>query len=112
MSILDAEKATVKTAEEQLAELKAENERLKAKLATKPAKGEGISVTVEHDGEATEYILTLKASEKGAVSIYGVGRFPVTLYPKHLLAVCQIAPAIVEFVKANASKLSWAKASK
>ena len=43
----------------ELARLKAENERLKGE------RGRGVS---------------LKVSEKGGVSVYGLGRFPVTLY--------------------------------
>ena len=44
----------------ELERLKQENEKLKKKSAPKE--------------------LTLKVSQKGAVSLYGMGRFPVTLY--------------------------------
>src|SRR5881628_787346 len=35
---------------------------------------------LEAAAKATERKLSLKVSEKGAVSLYGMGRFPVTLY--------------------------------
>jgi hypothetical protein len=31
----------------------------------------------------------MKVSEKGAVSIYGMGRFPVTLYKEQWLKLCR-----------------------
>jgi len=35
--------------------------------------------------------ITMKVSEKGAVSIYGMGRFPVTLYKEQWLKLLDIA---------------------
>jgi hypothetical protein len=35
----------------------------------------------------------MKVSEKGAVSVYGMGRFPVTLYKEQWLKVATSAPA-------------------
>lgn len=75
------------TIEEQLATLKAENEALKAK-ANRP--------------------ITLKVSEKGAVSVYGMGRFPVTLYAEQWGKVLDKAADIRAFIAdpANARKLA------
>lgn len=50
--------------------------------------------------------LTLKVSEKGAVSLYGMGRFPVTLYGSQWEKLLDNAVIIREFLKDNASLLS------
>ncbi len=49
--------------------------------------------------------LTLKVSEKGAVSLYGMGRFPVTLYKEQWLRVLASAPEIEAFIRENESRL-------
>jgi hypothetical protein len=59
----------------ELAKLKAENEALKAKAQAR---------------------LTLKVSVKGAVSLYGLGQFPVTLYPTQWLKVLDMGKDIRE----------------
>lgn len=50
--------------------------------------------------------LSLKVSEKGAVSLYGMGRFPVTLYGQQWERLLNEAEAIRAFLKANAALLS------
>lgn len=50
--------------------------------------------------------LTLKVSEKGAVSLYGMGRFPVTLYGTQWERLLDNAVVIREFLKDNANLLS------
>jgi len=45
--------------------------------------------------------LTLKVSEKGALSVYGMGRFPVTLYKEQWLKLLEMAEDIRTFIKAN-----------
>ena len=50
--------------------------------------------------------LTLKVSEKGAVSAYGLGRFPVTLYGGQWERLLAEADTIRAFLKANAALLS------
>jgi hypothetical protein len=49
--------------------------------------------------------LSLKVSEKGGVSLYGVGRFPVTLYKEQWRKILEMAPEIEAFIKANESSL-------
>jgi len=49
--------------------------------------------------------LTLKVSEKGAISIYGLGRFPVTLYVEQMTRLIAIVPEIQAFITANNNKL-------
>lgn len=70
----------------EIAALKAENARLKA---NKTAKGTGLKVT-----------------EKGGVSFYGVGRFPVTLYSSQWETLLNEAETIKAFILANAAQLS------
>ncbi len=66
--------------------LKAENEALKNK---KSARG----------------VLSMKVSEKGALSVYGMGRFPVTLYKEQWIKLLGIAEEIKQFISDNDSKL-------
>lgn len=49
--------------------------------------------------------LTMKVSEKGALSIYGMGRFPVTLYKEQWLKLLDISDEIRSFIEANDSAL-------
>jgi hypothetical protein len=49
--------------------------------------------------------LSLKISEKGGVSVYGLGRFPVTLYKEQWLRLLDMAEEIRTFIKANESQL-------
>ena len=72
-------------------ELKAELERLKAENASLKARGsKGIS---------------MKVSEKGAVSVYGLGRFPVTMYQEQWLKLLEVAEDIRAFISDNAERL-------
>ena len=50
--------------------------------------------------------LSLKVSEKGAVSLYGMGRFPVTLYGSQWERLLNEADTIKAFLVTNASLLS------
>lgn len=49
--------------------------------------------------------ITMKVSEKGAVSIYGMGRFPVTLYKEQWLKLLGMSDDIRTFIAANEAKL-------
>lgn len=64
--------------------LRAENERLKRAGSTK---------------------LAMKVSEKGALSVYGMGRFPVTLYKEQWLRLLAMADDIKGFIEANKGQL-------
>jgi len=73
------------------AELKAELERLKAENAALKSRGaKGVS---------------MKVSEKGAVSVYGLGRFPVTLYQEQWLKLLDLAEDIRAFIRENEGRL-------
>ena len=49
--------------------------------------------------------VSLKVSEKGGVSVYGLGRFPVTLYKEQWARLLDVADDIRAFIKENDSKL-------
>jgi len=49
--------------------------------------------------------LTLKVSEKGGVSVYGLGRFPVTLYYEQWIRLLDSADHIRKFVDENKGNL-------
>ena len=49
--------------------------------------------------------LSMKVSEKGALSIYGLGRFPVTLYKEQWAKLLDMADDIRTFLKANDAQL-------
>ena len=49
--------------------------------------------------------IRMKVSEKGAVSIYGMGRFPVTLYKEQWLKLLDMSADIRAFIAANETQL-------
>ena len=49
--------------------------------------------------------LRMKISEKGAVSVYGMGRFPVTLYKEQWLRLLNMSDEIRAFIAENESQL-------
>jgi hypothetical protein len=49
--------------------------------------------------------VSLKVSEKGGVSVYGLGRFPVTLYKEQWTKLLDMANDIRAFIKENDGKL-------
>lgn len=49
--------------------------------------------------------LSLKVSDKGGVSVYGLGRFPVTLYKEQWLRLLDYAGEIRRFIGENDGKL-------
>jgi hypothetical protein len=72
-------------------DLKAEVERLRAENQALKARGvKGVS---------------LKVSEKGAVSVYGLGRFPVTLYQEQWLKLLDLADDIRSFIREHEGQL-------
>lgn len=69
----------------ELERLRAENEALKQKKRGAP--------------------VSMKVSEKGAVSVYGLGRFPVTLYQEQWVKLLGMADDIKSFIEENKSRL-------
>jgi hypothetical protein len=49
--------------------------------------------------------LDFKVSEKGGVSVYGLGRFPVTLYYEQWIRLLDTAERLREFLETNKPKL-------
>jgi hypothetical protein len=49
--------------------------------------------------------VSLKVSEKGGVSVYGLGRFPVTLYKEQWKRLLDLADDIRAFITENEDKL-------
>jgi hypothetical protein len=72
------------TMEQKLARLEAENQALKGRRSGN---------------------LSLKVSEKGGLSVYGLGRFPVTLYKEQWVKLLGFAGEIESFIKENESQL-------
>ena len=68
----------------ELERLKAENERLKSQRNRR---------------------VSLKVSEKGGVSVYGLGRFPVTLYKEQWTKLLAMADEISAFIKEHDAEL-------
>jgi len=55
----------------------------------------------------TPRALSLKVSPKGAVSVYGLGRFPVTLYPTQMQRLLAIKDDIETFIADNKASFSY-----
>ena len=72
-------------------DLRAELERLKQENAALKARPKGVT--------------SLRVSEKGGVSVYGLGRFPVTLYKEQWLKLLAMADEIRRFIDENAGRL-------
>jgi hypothetical protein len=70
------------SAEQKLARLEAENKALKEQI-----------------GERKPGQLRLKISEKGGLSVYGLGRFPVTLYKEQWARLLEQGDEIKKFLK-------------
>ena len=49
--------------------------------------------------------IRMKVSEKGAVSVYGMGRFPVTLYKEQWLKLLNMSDEIRAFIVENEARL-------
>jgi hypothetical protein len=49
--------------------------------------------------------VSMKVSEKGAVSVYGLGRFPVTLYQEQWQKLLSMSSEIKTFIDEHRSKL-------
>lgn len=77
--------STITDLQAELAKLKAENEALKTKKSPK---------------------CSLKVSAKGGISLYGMGRFPVTLYKQQWVKLIDMVDEIKVFIKENDSQLT------
>ena len=71
-------------------------EELKARLSDLEKQ-----VETKKRGGAMEF----RVSEKGGVSVYGLGRFPVTLYYEQWIKLLDAVPDLKAFIEENKSKL-------
>jgi hypothetical protein len=73
-------------------------------LATKsPAE---LIAIIEAMSKASQSRLTLKVSEKGALSLYGMGQWPVTLYKSQWLRLIDMVPTIKTFIDEHGAVLA------
>ena len=72
-------------------ELRAELERLKAENEALKARRSGTT--------------SMKVSEKGGLSVYGLGRFPVTLYQEQWLKLLDLGDQIRTFIREHQGEL-------
>ena len=72
----------------ELERLRAENENLK-----------------KNQAKSRNRELSLKVSQKGAVSLYGMGRFPVTLYKEQWLLLLGFTESIGKFITEHEGEL-------
>ena len=49
--------------------------------------------------------VSIKVSEKGGVSVYGLGRFPITLYQEQWTKLLDMADELRDFINAHKSEL-------
>ena len=78
---------SLKDLQAQIAKLAAENEALKAKVESRQR-------------------VSLKVTDKGGVSMYGLGRFPVTLYRSQWEVLLKHGDDVLAFIAANANRLA------
>ena len=72
-------------------DIRAELERLRSEnAALKKSSSKGVS---------------MKVSEKGGLSVYGLGRFPITLYKEQWTKLLDLTEEIRAFIKAHDSEL-------
>jgi hypothetical protein len=78
-------------------DLQAELERLRAENAALKAR--------------TSKGVSLRVSEKGAVSVYGLGRFPVTLYKEQWMKLLEMEEEIRAFIREHEGELKAKESS-
>jgi hypothetical protein len=97
--------ANVSAQDETTAQLLAELKEAKAKLAAAEARNKGVR----------KANLTIKVSQKGGVSVYGMGRFPTTLYPTQWERLFMVMPEIKAMIEEDRERpgkdkqLKWDK---
>ena len=75
------------------------------KYLPKLASGEQVVALDMSEPAAGTHDVGLKVSEKGGVSVYGLGRFPVTLYKEQWAKLLAMSDEIKAFIKENDAKL-------
>jgi len=80
-------------------------EEILAKVAAGEIPVEEASKLLEQAEQAKRGSLYCKVSEKGAVSVYGLQRMPVTLYVEQWERLLGFSDEIKQFLKENDSRL-------
>jgi len=97
--------ANVSAEDQTTAQLLAELKEAKKKLAAAEARNKGVR----------KANLTIKVSQKGGVSVYGMGRFPTTLYPTQWERLMMVMPEIKSMIEEDRKRpgsekqLKWDK---
>jgi regulator of replication initiation timing len=81
------------------------DEDLQAELARLRAENETLRAENETLKQKRSSAVSMKVSEKGAVSVYGLGRFPVTLYQEQWQKLLALSDEIKAFIDENRSRL-------
>ena len=77
-------------------------------MISEPTKEELLARIAELEKDAAgrkRGALEFRVSEKGGVSVYGLGRFPVTLYQEQWARLLESADALRAFIEENKSRL-------
>jgi hypothetical protein len=74
------------------------DERLESELARLRAENEALRARTRRGTH-------LRVSEKGGVSVYGLGRFPVTLYKEQWVRLLDMADEIRAFIREHEAEL-------
>ncbi len=77
-------------------------------IETLRAQNEALKARVE---ASKKTVITLKVSPKGGLSLYGMGRWPVTLYQEQWLKILDRSEEIRAFIKTNADALTKKQAA-
>ncbi len=74
---------------------------------TEPSREELLAriAELEKGGARKKGTLEFRVGEKGGVSVYGLGRFPVTLYYEQWIRLLDSAEGLREFLEENKSRL-------
>ena len=89
------------------ADLKANAKKDQADLATLQEQIATLKAELKEKKKNTPKALSLKVSQKGALSVYGLGRFPVTLYPGQMARLLSIKEEIETFIADNNDSFSY-----
>ena len=89
------------------ADLKENAKKNQDDLATLQEQIANLKAELKEKKKNTPKALSLKVSKKGAVSVYGLGRFPVTLYPAQMQRLLSIKEEIETFIADNKDSFSY-----
>ena len=89
------------------ADLKANAKKNQDDLATLQEQIATLKAELKEKKKNTPKALSLKVSQKGALSVYGLGRFPVTLYPGQMQRLLSIKEEIEAFIAENKDSFSY-----